>query len=389
MRGIMNSRYWYLYGALFSFIIPFFNLAQSVKMDEGKKPLRYLESKNKEITWVFEDVIGSDIILSGDFKGFSKNKIRQSIHKSDGSDFYLPNDEVFLGISDDKLFTYFTDYNYNKTSIHSYNFRDLTKINTSEINGAKSVSHTENGLILLSDAMEGYGTELSIYDESLKLIQRIVPSEPFSFDISSSSENDLAIIIQHEVQKKIEIYFINKSGNILSKIQLPVYISHIKAKLLKGSNSDLLLSGSETIMRIKRNGQLGWLKQQVPLYSEIYPIDDENILLFTYNGFDLMNALSGDIIWRKTINHIDFFKDCIQCFLKPIDWKINKETIGILYSLRSRTTPEDSPINYFVTITKQGQNLSSTKMPEPLIGLFTVSDQFMLIGNSKVTKHEK
>ena len=299
----------------------------------------------------------------GPYKNVSVQTKQQSLLFPDGKSVDLDNNEIFIGATDNTLFTEKNDFEALTKKINFYSVQNNSVEKTRDISTSSevTVSVLENGVLIISDEYEGYGTEATLYSPQGELILSYTPYEAgfkhavftshnqFIYGCFESNDEDLLKVIKFNILNKQQEY------------EREINSDDFGLSLIAASNNSIVLYGFKRLIMLDKVGNVRWRKNNIVLPHFNLALSDDVLFLATQEDIFSMNVKDGSTNWKKRISDIyNTANQSQELSARPITFKILNDTksLAIVIGMTKRGTLTPADIKYnaeLVLLNHQGK----------------------------------
>ncbi|MBK8450253.1 MAG: hypothetical protein IPL42_09640 [Saprospiraceae bacterium] len=261
-------------------------------------------------------------------KGYPSVNSLSTILFQNGDELKMQNNELIIAISKGNLITRKNDIVNFKTYFSSYQItsNNLIVINQIEFEGHRKLDVLENGVIIISDEFELFGTEIGVYDINLKLLHEFSPVEGgYKNAAVTASGDNVSIIISKERglgSKYLEIEATN--GNIVFQKQIERNLNLVK--ILSYGKKLIIVEYNKVIFL--NAGDVIWEKDIVlPNYDIVFNGSQNAIYYCTKDKLLKLSANDGSELFSKYFSEIyGDVTDTTNLMIRPIVFKTNNSS---------------------------------------------------------------
>lgn len=231
----------------------------------------------------------------GPYKNVPIQTKQQSLLFPDGKTIDLDNNEIFIGATDNTFFTEKNDFETLTKKVGFYAVQNDNVKKTKDISTSSevSVSVLENGVLIISDEYEGYGTEVTLYSPQGAPILSYTPYEMgFKHAVFTSHNQFIHGCFESNDESLLKVI----KFNILNKQQeyeREINSDDFGLSLIDASNSSIVLYGFKGLIMLDKIGNVRWRKNDVVLPHFNLALSDDILFLATQEDIFNINVKDG------------------------------------------------------------------------------------------------
>ncbi len=296
-----------------------FGIAQKAMSLISKTPLpksnrkiieTYLNQNSGDFLQLFEEESRMVKIQKGQFAGYNVFNANHGFILPNGNEFMLRANEAIIASTNEYFLTNIVDYENGKIEFAIYQqinggLQLIGKRGHYSVEGSRNLM--DNGLVIISDESEGFGTFVELYNKNFEALNSYVPfQDGFSEGLFTNTDSMIVGVFKSASAGTVKMVFFSPfTGKVLDERIISISTS---LQLLQSAKEYFLIygydnNGSDILTCLNRLGEILWDKPFVLPNFDIYN-DGERVFLFTKTELVSITAKSGVINWRMNLKKL-------------------------------------------------------------------------------------
>lgn len=321
----------------------------------------YLNPNSGDFLQLFEEESQLVKIQKSQFAGYTTFKAQHGFILPNGNEFMLQKNEALIANVNEYFLT--STVNYENDWKEFANYQHINgNMELVGVSGHYSVEGSQylmdNGLIIITDESEGFGTYVDIYNKKFDTLNSYTPfKDGYSNGLFASNEKMIVGVFEGIGDGMVKMVFFSPfNGKVVSERIIPLSTSF---QLLQTTKENILIYGSTTLTCLNFNGEIVWDKTILLPNFDIYN-NGERIFLFTNTELVSITAKTGVINWRedlKKLSNISSMPSATET-IRPTAINIDENFIDVIFSQtrKGTLTYSDKKLNsQFVRLNVKGE----------------------------------
>ena len=322
---------------------------------------------------------------------------QQSLLLPNGKTVDLSENEIFIGASNSSFFTEKNNFETYDREINIY------KIGSDKIQKIKSLSTDlegktttlENGILIVSDEYEGYGTKVDIYSGQGNLLLSYKPYDSgFKHAVFTSYQDFIFGCFESNDEASLKII---KFSTLTNKKEYETELDNDDFNLttIVANNNSVVIYGFDELIAFDSNGKVKWKKDDTILpHFNLVISDDDALFLATQKNILSVNLKNGDTNWQQEIEGIYHATSRDQGLsIRPIVFKLlsDKKSLAVVVGMTKRGNITSSDVKYdseLKILDSKGNIREEVKLDRELelINILPTDSGFSLIEGQTIKK---
>ena len=353
----------------------------------------YLSKSSDNFLQLFEGESRTSKIQTGVYAGLNHREMNQGFILPNGAEFRFRKNEGIVAFENEYFLTKIVDYERGNTELSIYEVANgslqlLGRKTHHLIEGSHHLM--DNGLVIISDESEDFGTSIELYTKNYEKLNSYTPFQNgFSRGLFANNDKVIVGVFKSDSDETVKIVFFSSfTGKVLNEriIQLSTSL-----QLLKSANEYFLIYGSGILTCLNLSGEILWDRPFVLPNFDIYN-NGGNVFLFTKAELISLTTRSGNINWRqdlKRLSNISSIPLASQA-IRPTAVRVGENSIDVIFSLtrKGTLTHSDKRLNnQFVRLNINGdiearislsKESNDLKIGRSVTGIAIIQDQEIL-----------
>ena len=357
---------------------------------------------NGKLIQVLSKESSTKVVDQGPYKNVPVHVKQQSLLLPDGKIVDLLESEIFIGASSNSFFTEKNDFETLEKEISIY------KIESSQVQKIKSLSASsegktvtlENGILIVSDEYEGYGTTVDIYSDGGELLLSYKPYDSgFKHAVFTSHQDYVYGCFESGDESSLSLIKFNALTN-KEEYETELDISDFNLTTIVANENSAVIYGFDKLIAFDRDGKINWKREDIILpHFDLIISDDDALFFATQNDIVSMSLKNGNTNWKQEIKNVYRTTNQNQKLsIRPIVFKLlnDGKSLGVVIGMAKRGNLTSSDIKYnseLEILDNRGNVRKQIKLEKELdlIKILPTDSGFNLIEGHTIKKfkHEK
>ena len=341
-------------------------------------------------------------LRQGSYKNLSTQVIQQRILLANDKFVALQENETFVGSSKDHFFTGRSDYQdlSRKIGIYKVDSTTVRKVNTVSAPLEGSAIPLENGVLIVSDESEGYGTTIKAYSNRGNLILTYSPyDDGFKHAVFTSFKNSVIGCLDSGDGRSIKLIRFDTLANS-EEFEIDLNTEEFDLTTIVANYQSTVVYGFDKLIAFDEKGKVKWKRGNVILPHFNMALSKEDKLFFaTQQDIFSVDLESGTTNWRRSISDLyDITPSNQELSIRPIAFKLLNDgnSLAMIMALAKRGSLTLFDTKYhseLIVIGNQGDVLNRVRLEDEVkrADVLLTKSGFVLIDGSisKEFEYEK